>query len=136
MRIPVIALSNRTLEKAENFREKFFPNAKVYQDYHEILIMDEVEVVDVTPHPADRLPILYDCLDAGKHTLSQKPFVLDLPEGKKLVDLAQEKNTKLAVNQNGRWAPHFSYIRNAVDQGLIGEVNSIDFFPCNGIKLG
>ena len=65
--------------------------------------MDEVEVVDVTPRPADRLPILYDCLDAGKHTLSQKPFVLDLPEGKKLVDLAQEKNTKLAVNQNGRW---------------------------------
>ena len=47
----VIALSNRTLEKAENLRDKFFPNAKVYQDYHEILHMNEVEVVDVTPHP-------------------------------------------------------------------------------------
>ena len=123
----VIALSNRTLEKAENLRDKFFPNAKVYQDYHEILHINEVDVVDVTPHPTDRLPILYDCLDAGKHTLSQKPFVLDLPEGQKLVDLANQKKVKLAVNQNGRWAPHFSYIRNAVDQGLIGDVTSIDF---------
>lgn len=123
----VIALSNRTLEKAENLRDKFFPNAKVHQDYHEILHMNEVEVVDVTPHPTDRLPILYDCLDAGKHTLSQKPFVLDLSEGQKLVDLANQKKVKLAVNQNGRWAPHFSFIRNAVDQGLIGDVTSIDF---------
>lgn len=123
----VIALCNRTLEKAENLRDKFFPNAKVYQDYHEILNMNEVDVVDVTPHPTDRLPILHECLNSGKHVLSQKPFVLDLNDGKKLVDLANRKKVKLAVNQNGRWAPHFSYLRNAVAQGLIGQVNSIDF---------
>ena len=29
---------------------------------------------------------------------------------------------KLAVNQNGRWAPHLAYIREAVKAGLIGEV--------------
>ncbi len=29
---------------------------------------------------------------------------------------------KLAVNQNGRWAPHLAYIREAVRAGLIGEV--------------
>ena len=29
---------------------------------------------------------------------------------------------KLAVNQNGRWAPHFSYIRHAIAAGLIGDV--------------
>jgi len=29
---------------------------------------------------------------------------------------------KLAVNQNGRWAPHFSFIRHAIAAGLIGDV--------------
>ena len=53
--------------------------------------------------------------------------MLDLEDAKKLVDVANQKKVKLAVNQNGRWAPHFSYIRNAVRQGLIGEVTSIDF---------
>ena len=32
---------------------------------------------------------------------------------------------KLAVNQNGRWAPHLAYIREAVRAGLIGEVTGV-----------
>ena len=76
--------------------------AKVYRDYREILALDDIHVVDVTPHPEDRLPILYYCLLAEKHTLSQKPFVLDLEEGKKLAELANQKRVKLAVNQNGQ----------------------------------
>ena len=62
----VTALANRTIEKAETLRDKFFPQASIHQDYRDILKMNEVEVVDVTPHPTDRLPILHDCLSAGK----------------------------------------------------------------------
>ena len=81
----VVALSNRTPAKAEAMRDKFYPEATVHEDYREILERDDIEVVDVTPHPSDRLPILFDCLQARKHVLSQKPFVLDLEEGKKPV---------------------------------------------------
>ena len=123
----VVALANRTLEKAQILRDKYFPEASVHKSYQEVLTMDGIEVVDVTPHPSDRLPILYDCLNARKHVLSQKPFVLDLEEGKKLADLADKKGRKIAVNQNGRWSPHFSYMRNAIARGLIGKVASIDF---------
>ena len=61
-------------------------------------------------------------LEAGKHVLSQKPFVLDLDFGQRMVDLADRKGVKLAVNQNGRWAPHFSYIRQAIRAGLLGQL--------------
>jgi predicted dehydrogenase len=59
--------------------------------------------------------------------LSQKPFVLDLAVGARLVALSEEHGGKLAVNQNGRWAPHFSYLAAAIDAGLIGDVASVDF---------
>jgi len=36
--------------------------------------------------------------------------------------LAADRGLKLAVNQNGRWAPHFSYMAAAIRAGLIGEV--------------
>ena len=85
------------------------------------------DVLDITPHPVDRLPIVKEALRAGKHVLSQKPFVLDLGEGEELVRIAQENGVRLAVNQNGRWAPHFSYLRNAVAGGVIGRVTSLDF---------
>ena len=35
------------------------------------------------------------------------------------------RGLKLAVNQNGRWAPHLAYIREAVRAGLIGEVTGV-----------
>jgi hypothetical protein len=29
---------------------------------------------------------------------------------------------RIAVNQNGRWAPHFAYLRQAAKAGLLGDV--------------
>jgi predicted dehydrogenase len=58
--------------------------------------------------------------------LSQKPFVLDLDAGLRLVDLAEKKGVILAVNQNGRWAPHLSWMREAVRAGLVGDVQSVN----------
>lgn len=122
----VVALHNRTKSKAEEKRESFFPDAVVTDSYEEILKNSEIDVVDITPHPEDRIPIVRAALEEGKHVLSQKPFVLDLEVGQELVDLADSKGVKFAVNQNGRWAPHFSYIRNAIKQDLIGTVVSVD----------
>jgi predicted dehydrogenase len=93
--------------------------------WEEVLAEPAIDVVDITPHPADRLPIIAAALRAGKHVLSQKPFVLDLAEGQRLVDLARDNGVKLAVNQNGRWAPHLAWMREAVRAGLIGTVTSL-----------
>ena len=75
-------------------------------------------MLDIATHPPDRVPLIKAALNARKHVLSQKPFVLDFDTGEKLADLADKKGVKLAVNQNGRWAPHFSYIRHAVQENL------------------
>ncbi|MBM49672.1 MAG: dehydrogenase [Roseibacillus sp.] len=123
----VAAFASRTRSKAEARRDEFFPEATVYDDYRSILEREDIEVLDITPHPVDRLPIVKEALRAGKHVLSQKPFVLDLGEGEELLRIAQENGVRLAVNQNGRWAPHFSYLRNAVAGGVIGRVTSLDF---------
>lgn len=120
----VAAICNRTLAKAEAKAAEFAPKACVTDRWEEVLNDPAIDVVDITPHPADRLPMIEAALKAGKHVLSQKPFVLDLAEGRRLVALARETGVKLAVNQNGRWAPHLAWMREAVRAGLIGEVIS------------
>lgn len=121
----VVALCDVVREAAEKRRDEYFPQAKVFTDYREMLKLADVEVVDVTTHPEIRGPIVADCLAAKKHVLSQKPFVLDLDEGERLATLADKHGVLLAVNQNARWAPHFSYIREAVKAGLVGELASV-----------
>jgi predicted dehydrogenase len=127
MGLDVAMLCDRNLARAEKRRAEFYPAAEVGEDYREVLRRDDVAVVDVAIHPAERAEIIGEALRAGKHVLSQKPFVLDLAEGELLVALARERGLRLAVNQNGRWAPHFSYLAAAVRAGVVGEVASVDF---------
>lgn len=121
----IAALSDCAEAKAHALREEFYPQAQIYADYRELLSRDDLDVVDIATHPDVRGHMIEDALLAGKHVLSQKPFVTDLDEGQRLVELAERKGLKLAVNQNARWAPHFSYMRQAVAHGMIGEVLSV-----------
>jgi predicted dehydrogenase len=116
----VVALCDRTLAKARRRQREFYPTASVCTDYREVLRRADIEVVDVATHPQERVAIMRAAIAAGKHVLSQKPFVTDLDAGERLCELADKKSVRLAVNQNGRWAPHFSYLRNSIAQGLIG----------------
>ncbi len=120
----VVALCDKTLAKAEDRRDRFFPHATCYTDYRDLLRRDDVEIVDITTYPIPRVPIIEEALHAHKHVLSQKPFVVDLDAGERLVALAEQQGRVLAVNQNGRWAPHFGYLRQAVAGGLIGALRS------------
>ncbi|QQS45956.1 MAG: Gfo/Idh/MocA family oxidoreductase [Acidobacteriota bacterium] len=124
----VTALCDRTEAKAAALRDRIYPEARIAADYRDILADDRIEVVDITTHPADRVKLIEAALEAGKHVLSQKPFVTDLDTGDRLADLADRRERLLAVNQNGRWAPHFSYIHQAIAGGLIGEVQTVDFW--------
>jgi predicted dehydrogenase len=121
----VVALCDIVPQRAENRRKEFFPDAQTYTDYRKLLKRDDIEVVDIATHPQDRDYLIPAALEARKHVLSQKPFVLDLDRGKKFAELAAKHQVKLAVNQNGRWAPYFSYMRQAVKKGLVGDVFSV-----------
>ncbi len=122
----VVALCDVDAARAEARRQEFFPEAQVYTDAQALLRRDDIEVVDIATHPADRVPLLHAALGARKHVLSQKPFVLDLDEGERLVELAERNGVKLAVNQNGRWAPHVAYMRGLVAAGELGAISSVD----------
>ena len=109
-------LCDLDIEKARKRQQEFFPDAQITDSYLDLLLDDSVEVIDIATHPRERVSLIEGALNAKKHVLSQKPFVLSLDEGVRLCNLADASGVKFAVNQNGRWAPHFAYIREAVRQ--------------------
>lgn len=121
----ILVLCDVDRKRAAQRRDEFYPEADITDDYRAVLARDDVEVVDITTHPPERPPLVAAALRAHKNVLSQKPFVLDLNVGRRLADLADRMNVRLAVNQNGRWAPHFSYIREAASRGLLGQIDGV-----------
>jgi predicted dehydrogenase len=122
----VKVVASRTLGHAVARRDAFFPEAEATDDVAGTIVRPDIAVVDITLHPEHRAPLIEAALGAGKHVLSQKPFVLDLALGERLADLADSRGLILAVNQQGRWAPHLSFMREAVRQGLVGQVQSVN----------
>ncbi len=101
----VVAIASRDLKKAEARRDAFFSKARATDDFESLLRDPAIKALDITTHPDVRAGLMRRALIAGKHVLSQKPFVEDLAVGQALVQLAEAQGLKLAVNQNGRWAP-------------------------------
>lgn len=123
--LEVVALCDLDSQRAKDRAAAYYPDAKICTNHLDLLADEEIEVVDIATHPSERVNIIRDTLQRRKHVLSQKPFVLDLDVGQELVDLAESRGCRLAVNQNARWAPHFSYGREAVQQGLLGDVFAV-----------
>lgn len=122
----VVAMADPIIENAKEKRDAFYPSADVYDQAHAIFARKDIDVVDIAAHPAQRVTLLQQAILAGKHVLSQKPFVLNLDHGQYLVDLANTHNVKLAVNQNARWAPNMSWMRCAIENSLLGSISSVD----------
>lgn len=120
----VAALCDLSEPKARAMQEKYYPRAAVFTEYRQVFAREDIEVVDLAAHPEQRAAMFEDAIDAGKHILSQKPFVTDLDFGMRIVEKAERRGVRLAVNQNGRWAPHWSWIRQAIAAGVLGEVVS------------
>ncbi|MGA2379870.1 MAG: Gfo/Idh/MocA family oxidoreductase [Spirochaetia bacterium] len=121
----VAMLCDRSEGKAREAQKKYYPEADVSADFRDVLRRDDIDVVDLAAHPGDRAAMYEPAIEAGKHILSQKPFVTDIDFGLSIVEQAEKKGVRLAVNQNGRWAPHWSWIRQAIASGFLGEVTSV-----------
>lgn len=121
----VIAFFDPKPEAAASRRDEFYPDAKVCADVVSLLGNPEVGIVDIATHPKVRAELIEMAVGAGKHVLSQKPFAVNLEGGTRLMKLADAAGVRIAVNQNGRWSPYFSYMREAVKAGVIGDVGSV-----------
>lgn len=84
-----------------------------------------LNIADIATFPQQRIPIMRQALAAGKHILAQKPLALDMDQANAIVAEAERSGLKVAVNQNGRWAPPWRIATLLIDDGAIGDVTSI-----------
>lgn len=94
---------------------------KVYDCAADIAADADVAVVDVAVFPWVQYDVAVPLLDAGKHMLCQKPLSYDFDEAVKLVEHAEKRKVKMAVNQQLRFSESVAATKAMVDAGWIGE---------------
>jgi predicted dehydrogenase len=94
---------------------------RVYASLEELLTDPNSEIVDIAVHPAAQPEIAFRALEAGKHLLCQKPFALSHAAGLRVVEEAERRGLKVAVNQQLRYDEGIAIARCMVEQQWIGE---------------
>jgi predicted dehydrogenase/Xaa-Pro aminopeptidase len=92
-----------------------------YSDLKEFLKSDIEAVLVLVPHVYHE-SIVSRCAAAGKHVLCEKPMATTLEGCDAMIDAASEANVKLMIAENHRFLPAHTYVHDAVQQGLLGDI--------------
>ena len=76
----------------------------------------------ITTLPDQHFEMTKAALQAGKHVLTEKPFVPSASEADQLIAIAKAQQRLLCVYQNRRWDSDFLTLKKMLQQGILGRV--------------
>lgn len=130
--VKIVGVCDLVREKAERAQTEYrIP--KIYPTMHDAFADDEVEMVLNLTRPYEHFDVTQAALLAGKHVYSEKPLAATYEEGKKLAQLAEEKNLLLGGAPDTFLGAGIQTCRKLIDDGYIGEViGAAAFMICRG----
>jgi predicted dehydrogenase len=110
---------------------------RLYEDFHDLIADDEVDVILILTQPTLREEIVKAAAAARKPVLTEKPLALHLDECERMVRTAAEAAIPFAVSQNYRWAGANFIAHHVVQKGLIGTpfFASIEIYGTQDVDL-
>ena len=119
--IEVVAVADIDPERATTTAKRWgIPRA--FEDYHDILEMDDVEAVSITTYnQAHRAPTV-DALRAGKHVLVEKPMAATLEDAVAMTVAAHESDRILMVALKARYSDPRIAAQAIADSGALGDI--------------
>jgi len=118
----IVALADVMPENIAALKQLYpaLADAAEYRDYGDMLPTLDAALV-LTPHHLHYAHIR-DCLTAGLHVLSEKPFVTLPEQARALIALAQERKRVLMLSYQNPQLWQYRYARQQVIDGHLGEI--------------
>jgi predicted dehydrogenase len=114
-------------ERTKALAQEVYPHVKTYRTLEELLADSAIELVIVNTPNATHYEYTKKALEAGKHVIVEKPFVVAAADGEELVALAKEKGLVLSPFQNRRWDSDFKTVAKIVDEEWLGRIVEAEF---------
>ncbi|MBN1285031.1 MAG: Gfo/Idh/MocA family oxidoreductase [Anaerolineae bacterium] len=122
-RVKIVALYNRTVEKAYRRADQFgIDRAHVYDDYEKLLDNESLDFVDIATAPALHRVQVEAAAARGIPIICQKPLASSLEDAQAMIDVCDRAGVRLSVNENWRWRSWYREVKRLLDAGRIGKV--------------
>jgi len=123
--VSVVAACDVDLNRTVEFRKKF-PNARIYQDFRELLDKErDLDTVNVSTPDHMHATIGLAAMECGLHVYGQKPLTHDLYEARKMALTAREKKLVTQMGIQIHSGPEYRTAVKLVQSGAIGKVREV-----------
>ncbi|MFJ9704709.1 Gfo/Idh/MocA family protein [Streptomyces sp. NPDC101234] len=118
------AVASRDAGRAKEFADRHgIPGS--YGSYEELVAAADVDVVYVATEHTAHLACARLALEAGKHTLVEKPLALDAAQATELAQLASARGLFCAEALWTFFLPRFDVVRQILDSGVLGDLHTV-----------
>ena len=122
------SILSRDLERAQQFAADFSgdSNVKAYTDITSFMADKSLDVVIVASPDALHFEQAKISIEAGKHTLVEKPLTLTSQEGQLLIDIAELGGLAFGVGFHLRWHPGVHVALRLLKDNRIGNIRHLN----------
>lgn len=120
------AVCDRNPAMLERYREEH-PDSRAYlcSDWKELLANPDVDAVCIMVRDQYHEEIAVAALEAGKAVYLEKPMALSVERCDRILETAWRTGSKLFIGHNMRYVPSILKMKEIIDSGLIGEIQSV-----------
>ena len=94
----------------------------VFQDWRDLVAMEELDVVDICTPNRMHGPMTLAALEAGKHVLCEKPLATSSAEVRAIITAAEKAGKLVMSAQNLRFESASMELKRMADAGTFGEI--------------
>lgn len=108
------------LDKGRAFAEKL--SIPFYADLQEMLLQDNIDIINVCTPNGSHFEISIKAMEAGKHTLVEKPMALSTKDGEEMIKASLLNNKQLFVVKQNRYNPPIVTLKRLLQENKLGQV--------------
>ncbi|CAN5377012.1 Gfo/Idh/MocA family oxidoreductase [soil metagenome] len=124
--VEMVAVCDQDESKAAKAAE-MYNIPRFYTDPEEMLKNENPDFVDIITPPASHLELCELAASKGFHIICQKPLAPDFEEAKNLVQIVKNFPVRMMVHENYRFQPWHREIKKLLNEGVIGDLHSLNF---------
>jgi predicted dehydrogenase len=122
----LVAVAEVDLNRTEELRKKF-PQARIYQDWREMLSEEGKRIDSVNVSTPDHMHAVMgmSAMQLGKHLYGQKPLAHDLHEVRRLTEYAKRKKLVTQMGIQIHATSHYRMAKILAQAGVIGKIKEV-----------
>ncbi|MBW5449126.1 gfo/Idh/MocA family oxidoreductase [Cohnella sp. CFH 77786] len=121
--VRITAFFDVAADRAGEAKAKFgTPEAKIYDNVHDLLYDPNVQVVHVCTPNDTHAEISIAALEAGKHVLCEKPMAKTAADARRMLEVAERTGKKLSIAYQNRFRRDSLWMHEAARAGEFGEI--------------